>query len=134
MNQEQFVQHVIKGLVRDTALSVLKQNVGQKTDDPLYPRPLNDAISWYGSLAEGEKVKVLSIAKLAIHSTVFRVLACLDGAKRIDEEDGSLSLYYKRGDGKIVSLLADNDAESLLHDLYMEDFPEWLAQEPSASE
>lgn len=134
MNQEEFVNRVVKDLVRGTALRVLKQNLAQNVDNSAYPETVNNAIGWYSSLDDKNKVFVLSIAKVAIHSTIFRVLACLDGVKRIDDEDGFLSLSYKTEDGKNDSLLADPEAKSLLHDLYMEDFPEWLAEEPLIEE
>lgn len=125
MNQIQFIDEVIRPLIRDSAFKIVLSDLNGEPNSKL-PDNVQEASCWYKTLSAKEQSLVQAIVKKTIHSAVFRFLVCLDGAKVIDDADGALSLFYGSEDEPTKNLLANINAEYFLHDLFMEDYPSWI--------
>ena len=123
MNEEDFVEQIVKPLVQNSAFEVTSE-ILQSPIDGTYPEKIECAILWYQSLKKDEQQKVLYIVKEAIQDTVFRFLVCIDGVNHIDDNGGKLSIYYRSNENPVDTYIGDD----YLHDIYRSDCFEWLAE------
>lgn len=80
--------------VRDAAIletiSELKSPVGRRVSGAARLRS-----DWYKGLKEEDSKIVNEIIALAVHGALFGVLASIDGARKIVEEDGDFRLFFE---------------------------------------
>lgn len=125
MNQETFVKEVVKSLIRDNSEKIFLESVENPAG---YPDQLKNALENFHQYNERQRNEIRAFVKLAIHTTVFRFLAILDGVSIISD-NGRLRLSFVDDNGN-ESLLADDggDIPDYLHDIYMSDALEWLKE------
>lgn len=124
MQQTEFMNLVVRGMVRDAALRIVLSDLEDKATSDM-PEDLRVASGWYKQLSIEQKALVRVIVRKTIYSTVFRFLCCLDGVKVIDDADGELVLLYKNASTDAI-LLASSDADNELHELFKDDYPGWV--------
>lgn len=115
MDQLTFVR-ALKQSVHDASISdvqsMLRSPPGRK------PQPSLASLSkWYRALDEAERAKVAEVIALAVHSSIFGVLAALDGVRAIEGfgPKGELVLTHQENGNKVE--LCGPRVE-LLHDIY----------------
>ena len=123
MNEEEFIESIVKPLVQNSAFK-LTSKILQSPVSGKYPAKIENAILWYQSLNENEQQYILSIVKEAIQDTIFRFLVCIDGVNHIDDREGQLSIYYRSNESPVDTYIGDD----YLHDIYLSDSFEWLAE------
>ena len=111
MNSYDFVE-AVKRYVRDAAIedtiANLKSPPGRRV--PPQERARSD---WYNSLSETDSAHVNSVIATAVHEGLFGLLAALDGARTIDDEQGRFELIYVSAQRILL-----NDPKAIgLHDL-----------------
>ena len=115
MKSEAFIKS-IKTVVHDSGVRSVVENLehpaGRKP-----PQRLVELSHWFRSLSVSDRARVEQVVQLAVHSSVFGLLAVLDGVRAIEDghDKGSLELSYRRGDER--DILTDSSQE-LLHDIY----------------
>jgi hypothetical protein len=81
--------HVRDAAILDT-ISELKAPVGRRVSGAARLRS-----DWYKDLKEEDSKIVNEIIALAVHGALFGVLASIDGARKIVEEDGDFRLFFE---------------------------------------
>ncbi|WP_199427126.1 hypothetical protein [Thermaerobacillus caldiproteolyticus] len=115
MNNIEFVESIVE-VVRESTISDTVNDL----IDPPGRKPSKEDMelsSWFNSLAEKDKEVVKKIIQNAVDTTIFGLLAVIDGVRAIKNsfEKGKLELYYKNKD--VEELLNDPDKE-YLHEIY----------------
>ena len=124
MNQQQFVRDVILGEIRDCAYVSTLGELSSELSNEEEPSRVEMAMGWFQLLNEQDKARVLTLLRLAIDNTIFRVLVNLDGDNAIDDVGGYLELHFRSADGSVDNLLAPPKLEAL-HELYGE-YSAWV--------
>lgn len=111
MNSEEFVEsikrHVMDAAVEDT-IANLKNPPGRRASPQEQARS-----AWYNSLSDAELAQVNSAIAVAVHESLFGLLAVLDGARTIDDAKGRFELTYVADQRTLL-----NDPQAIgLHDL-----------------
>lgn len=100
MDSQEFVS-AIERYVRDAAIedtiANLKTPPGRK---PQIQAAL--ASAWYNGLTSQEKDQVNGVVAVAVHAALFGLLAVVDGARTIDDENGRFELTYIAGGEKFT--------------------------------
>jgi hypothetical protein len=115
MNGEQFVK-ALKMVVRDNTISGLIENFKK----PPGRHPTGKFVNlskWYLSLSDSDKEKIKEVIELAVDSSVFGILAVLDGVRAIEDDcsKGRINLTYVNGSSEI---LLNDPQNEYLHDMY----------------
>lgn len=111
MNSQDFVA-AIEAHVRDAAIDGTIRNM-QSPPGRKIPPSMQMRSDWYNNLSGKDAAYVREVISSAVHASLFGLLAVLDGARTIDQENGRFELYY----------VAPNDRQLLnpssidLHDL-----------------
>jgi hypothetical protein len=115
MNQIEFISGVKVSVAEATVHSVT-----ETLNAPAGRKPAEHFIQlskWYNSLNEHDKEMVIKVIKQATDMTIFGFLCILDGVRTIEnsQDNGTLKLYYQKGEEKIM--LNDPD-EDFLNDMW----------------
>ena len=65
--------------------------------------------------SQDSKEVINNIISFSIESTIFSFLCLLDGVRKLDNENGSLQLFYDNNNSKN---LLNNSEEDYLHDIF----------------
>lgn len=111
MNQLEFIQKINK-IVKENGyqdvISILEDPPGRRPDEKL-----KKMSEFYNS--EENKEIINEIILFSIENTIFSFLCLLDGVRALDNENGSLELFYCKNNYK--KLLNDHK-EDYLHDIF----------------
>jgi hypothetical protein len=100
MNAELFIKSIIevvhKPSVSDITSDLLEAPAGRKP-----PEILVELHSWYTSLDVKSQAMISLIIEQSVHSSIFGVLATLDGSRGIEDgvKEGEFEITYKNVDG-----------------------------------
>ncbi|MBI2434995.1 MAG: hypothetical protein HYV26_19235 [Candidatus Hydrogenedentes bacterium] len=113
MTPEEFVTGIIGAVFKSSiegTLSLLQKVPGRKP-----PPDLVKLSDWFMHLSDSDKRKVADAVALSAYQATFGFLAVLDGARQIQDSDGSFELRYGRNEE--YELVNDPDGEQL-HNLF----------------
>jgi len=114
MNQQIFIEAIVSEVHKDSVDGVVSDLAnGPPGRGP--SKRSQELHEWYSKLEGEEKEYIQQVIEHAVHSSIFGLLAVLDGVRGIEDgvKEGSFELKYKNNDGEFV--LSD---ESDLHDEY----------------
>ena len=111
MNQLEFIKKLNK-IVKENGykdiISTLEDPPGRRTAETL-----KEMSEFYNS--QDSKEVINNIISFSIESTIFSFLCLLDGVRKLDNENGSLQLFYDNNNSK---KLLNNSEEDYLHDIF----------------
>ena len=111
MNQLEFIKKLNK-IVKENSY----KDIISTLEDPPGRRPaekLKEMSEFYNS--QDSKEVINNIISFSIESTIFSFLCLLDGVRKLDNENGSLQLFYDNNNSKN---LLNNSEEDYLHDIF----------------
>ena len=111
MNQLEFIKKLNK-IVKENGY----KDIISTLEDPPGRRPsekLKEMSEFYNS--QDSKEVINNIISFSIESTIFSFLCLLDGVRKLDNENGSLQLFYDNNNSK---KLLNNSEEDYLHDIF----------------
>ena len=111
MNQLEFIKKLNK-IVKENGY----KDIISTLEDPSGRRPaetLKEMSEFYNS--QDSKEVINNIISFSIESTIFSFLCLLDGVRKLDNENGSLQLFYDNSNSK---KLLNNSEEDYLHDIF----------------
>lgn len=114
MNKEEFVESIKSVVISDSIKSVEANLLLPRGKAPR--QEMLEMSKWFNVLNSSDKSMLMKIIRESIETSVFGFFCVLDGVRSIenDNEKGSLELYYKKAENRV--LLNDPD-EEYLHDL-----------------
>jgi hypothetical protein len=94
---EQFIEalrNVVLAHVTANTISALEKPPGRRPR-----RDLVDASAWYQRLSDDDRARLRDVVAMAAHSTMFGMLAVLDGMRVIEDttEKGTFRLTFSKG-------------------------------------
>lgn len=111
MNQLEFIKKLNK-IVKENGykdiISTLEAPPGRRPAEKL-----KEMSEFYNS--QDSKEVINNIISFSIESTIFSFLCLLDGVRKLDNENGSLQLFYDNNNSKN---LLNNSEEDYLHDIF----------------
>lgn len=111
MNQLEFIKKLNK-IVKENGY----KDIISTLEDPPGRRPaetLKEMSEFYNS--QDSKEVINNIISFSIESTIFSFLCLLDGVRKLDNENGSLQLFYDNNNSK---KLLNNSEEDYLHNIF----------------
>ncbi len=113
MDKQLFVELITK-IVRDAGvedcINLLSSPPGKKPPDWLV-----EISNWFNNLGESDREMVLKIIKFSMDTGIFGFFCVLDGVRKIDEDNGHLTLLYSKENSE----LKINDSETeYLHEIF----------------
>ena len=121
MKSEAFIKS-IKTNVHDSSVSGVVETLthpsGRKP-----PKRVAELSAWFCSLSASDRARVEQVIQFAVHSSIFGLLAVVDGVRAVEggHADGSFELSYRRGDKHDILTGA---SQEMLHDIYQSEIYE----------
>jgi hypothetical protein len=132
MNQEDFVENVIRGSLRESISRSAEESL--RPDKPHHQgsnfEKLNQIGAWYSKLTSEEKEVVALLLRNTIDFSIweFMYLFSYPSIGQIRAEHGHLELFHVSENGERTLLSGDFDKLQEMHEMYHSgpDFPSWI--------
>lgn len=132
MKQEDFVENVVRGALRESIMSSAEESL--HPDKPHHKgsnfEKLNQISVWYSKLTSEEKEVVALLLRNTIDFSIweFMYLFSYPSIGQIRAEHGHLELFYVSESGERILLSGDFDKLQEMHEIYHSgpDFPSWI--------
>jgi hypothetical protein len=115
MNSEDFVGavklHVLDSAIADTTSNLRVLSTKKPSSEDLARS------QWYNALSARDKSYVDGIIAAAAFRAVFGFLAVLDGARKIDDENGVFLLYHEAAERTLLNDFRGTDLHDILRSL-----------------
>ncbi|MFG6108777.1 hypothetical protein [Stenotrophomonas nematodicola] len=101
MNSQQFVaalEAYVQDAATDATISVLQSPPGRRP-----PQARRERSAWYNGLSAQDQAQVRSVVAEATATTLFGMLAVLDGARVVDDEKGRFELFHTGGERTLLN-------------------------------